>query len=374
MSNRRRSHNPKRVAWLGRKTGAAFLALAVVSGSLWVRSREDVQPPERSGTSALSGSLLREPAVRQAKRPRSIAEPDSVRTGEMPQAAAGATSQKTMVPNWIQSRFEDSSLTELQTNRDLAQLLDTRLNAQHLDVLKAIIEANDLSEDSSPFDHDDGNGVLEAFELGFQVWQDGQLVALSLGPDPYSSYGYRLKRLPREVAGLDRLEYLDVQGNPLTELPYEIGELSRLRELRANGTGLEGVPESMDQLTDLRILMLAQNGLRNLPEALSALPFLEVLRLDENPLEELPRSIGSMVHLRTLGLTQKGPRSPGFGDESETFGLTELPLELQDLPHLEILYLTGNRLGCGGNGALGFRSEQAGLRVFGLTAQHCTRP
>jgi hypothetical protein len=359
------------------RTGAAVVALAILAGSLWMsRSQEGERTLENPGSDLASTPTSREPVIRtdQSSGVVPTPSPAPALAEQASPAPAPALSHGTSVPGWIKNRFEDSALTELHTNRDLLQLMGTRLNPEHLDGLKAIIEANALSEASSPFDHDDGNGVFEPWELGFQLWRDGQLVALSFGPDPHSSYRYELVRLPQEVSQLDRLEYLDVQGNPLTKFPYAIGELSQLRELRANRISLQHLPESMDQLANLRVLMLAQNHLQTLPHVLTALKSLEILRLDENPLEQIPRSVGEMQALRYLGISRTFRDAPLLDDQLANGGITELPLELGDLPLLEAVYVTGNQLGCRGNGNLAWSFERTELRIFGLTAQHCARP
>lgn len=87
------------------------------------------------------------------------------------------------LPRWARDALEvdDATADTLRTN------LDPRFSARGLDprqlaVLGDIIAISGLSEASSPFDYDDGDGVLEPWELGFQVWENGSLVLLAMGP------------------------------------------------------------------------------------------------------------------------------------------------------------------------------------------------
>lgn len=65
-----------------------------------------------------------------------------------------------------------------------ATMLGSRETRVRLAIAAAasFIAISGLSEASSPFDYDDGDGVFEPWELGFQVWENGSRVLLAMGP------------------------------------------------------------------------------------------------------------------------------------------------------------------------------------------------
>jgi len=249
------------------------------------------------------------------------------------------------------------------------------LNPRHLAVLQDIIDLNRLDESSAARDHNDQDGTLEPLELGYQLWVGGQLVALSLGADPYSSFGYGIESLPASIGDLDRLQLLDVQSNRLVELPFEIGTLAELRELRAQRNQLLQLPDSFSRLSQLRGAHLSQNNLTEIPESIGDLARLEWLYVGDNPLSDLPNSLGNLQNLKALGLQNTGsdpsrPQLAGAGDDFD--GLAALPGALESLPALDALYVTGNHLGCVDGRTVVRLATGTGSRVFGLSAQRCS--
>ena len=180
----------------------------------------------------------------------------------------------------------DSSEAEYTTNdrsRD-EPLRSAALNPVHRGVLQDIIDLNGLDEGSAAFDYDDGDGTLSPTELGFQVWRNGQLVSLTLGRDPYSSFGYGVTALPESLADFEQLVHLDVQGNFISRLPDSIGELRALTVLRSQSNQLLELPDSIGRIEGLRELVLSGNRLSSLPGAVEDLPNLERLFVADNPL------------------------------------------------------------------------------------------
>lgn len=242
-----------------------------------------------------------------------------------------------------------------------------------LALLAAIIEANGLTEDSSAYDDDNGDGVLEPLELGRQVWRNGRLVQLSLGPDPYQPSGYRIQTLPSEIGLLSELEVLDLHGEELSSLPESIGDLSSLRELRAGGNRLERLPYGLRRLHSLRSLVLTENQLTSLPEEIGDLAELEELRVGDNDLEALPEGLLALSSLRELdlaseGLSQRGRQATGPPRREIARRLTSLPDRIAEMPALEIIHVAGHRI-CGESDRRDLR--HTGLIVFGLSAQDC---
>jgi len=253
------------------------------------------------------------------------------------------------------------------------------LDPHDLAFLAELAALNDLSEESAPDDHDDGNGVLEPWEVGTQRWRGGRLVELTMGPDRYSSFGYGLHTLPPDLGTLAALETLDLQGNRLTEIPESIGDLPRLQRLRLQRNALREVPASIGRLRALEELALGENRLRALPAAFPELRGLRELHVNDNPLARLPDAFGALTALRVLNLSHAvGPGRAGTrGDATGAPGLERLPAGFDRLDRLETVLLAGNRLFCVG-GAVDASAAPRNLRdgvaagVHGLPLQRCT--
>jgi hypothetical protein len=279
-------------------------------------------------------------------------------------------------PVWLVQAIAPKTLTrdEIRTN-EWPLGGSHSFNPRHLRVLQDIIDINDLDESSARYDYDNGDGILEPLELGFQAWVGDQLVALSLGPDPYWSFGYGIRLLPPSIADLDRLEYLDLQSNHLAELPYEFGFLPELREFRAQRNQLAELPDSFGLLVNLRGALLSDNTLVELPESIGDLPSLERLYVNDNPLVRLPDSIGYLAALRILGIegASSAADSGNAAGDDGTRGLFVLPATLESLATLDTLYVTGNHLGCqDGAYTATLLAGQSNPHVYGLSAQRCS--
>ena len=98
----------------------------------------------------------------------------------------------------------------------------------------------------------------------------------------------RLTELPRSLARLTRLRYLNVGENDLTELPEALGAMAGLVELRAQHNRLTALPDSIGRLHQLRELWLRGNALERLPESVAGLTELRHLDLRDNALSEAP--------------------------------------------------------------------------------------
>jgi len=141
-------------------------------------------------------------------------------------------------------------------------------DSRDLAVLQEIIELNGLGEDSSETDFDNGDGQLDALEIGDQRWCNGRLVELRMGPDFYSSFGYRIQQLPESI-----------------------GELEGLMVLEANSGDLQSLPRSLANLPDLRRLSFYDNAIREIPAELALSPSLQEIQLTANPVSEVPREL-----------------------------------------------------------------------------------
>jgi hypothetical protein len=259
------------------------------------------------------------------------------------------------------------------TNRNLAESGVRAFDPRDLAALRDIIAANGLDEDSSLFDYDDGDHLLEPWELGFQVWVGGRLVALSFGPDPYASFRYGVQVLPESVGDLSGLRYLDLAGNQLGELPDGIGDLRELRTLRLNRNSLAELPDSVGELWQLRVLNLSRNQLDALPRSFADLGSLERLYVDDNRFASFPLVIAWLESLRELGFSHRAAALADEPGSREGPLLDELPAGVVELPALDRVIVTGNRIHCGGGVTLVSAGAGApGTLVFGLSAQRCS--
>lgn len=306
-------------------------------------------------------------ATRVVGGPRSDAAPsDDAATRqrrEPPPSAAGSGDSAPPIPARVAGDPEPAPVAARL--RHAVQLPGDRRRhhsrSPDLDVLRDIIELNQLSEDSSLHDHDDGDGAFEPLELGYQVWEAGRLIELHSGPDEYTSYGYELRELPDSVGGLDALVELDLHTNRLRRLPESIRFLGRLRRLRLQRNRLEALPDGLFGLSELRELALSENALRALPESIEALDRLRVLHLRDNPLERLPHRIGRLVRLETLTLQRSDRSGPA---------LAALPDAMRDLRSLRLLNVAGLSLNCVTEPP-GFLVDGSIDRVYGLAHQRC---
>jgi hypothetical protein len=290
-------------------------------------------------------------------------EPSSLRAAEPP-SAARQTTQHDPLAAWTPA-LSDAERRPLISNLALrssrrAPDFDPAQQAALLD----LIAANGLDEASSPSDYDDGDGRFDPWELGFQLWQDGQLVLLALGPDPYASFDYRLHEVPPSIAALDSLELLDLSRSQLLDLPYEIGALRSLRDLRLTGNALRSLPASVGDLARLERLTLSRNRLTELPASLGQLSQLRELWLADNSLALLPPEVGELPALRALDLSHADTALDGA-----VTGLRELP-DFRRATSLESLYLANNRF-CS-DAALRALDDGSHPRLYGLGQQRCS--
>lgn len=218
----------------------------------------------------------------------------------------------------------------------------------------------DSNSEDSEFDESQHN---------FEVTNEGLLclTMLSIGNIPETVFSMaraitkldlshnHLEALPdRFCIQLQALKKLILQGNSLDALPNNIGLLKELQELSVNENRLKGLPRSVGGLLKLEILHLNANLIKALPEELSELLSLKELTLDENKLEYLPKNFGHLINLEQLECSYNCiavlPEDVGnliklrILDLSSNKKLDSLPKSFADLPSLEILDLSDNRL------------------------------
>ncbi len=168
--------------------------------------------------------------------------------------------------------------------RSAGQFFDPR----DLAVLEDIIRLNGLSEDSSSFDYDNGDGVFEPTELGSQIWCGSRLRGLLMGPTSESSFGYTLRELPETVSNLEYLMVLEANATGLEALPPTLGRMADLQRLSAYGNRVKEIPPELALAERLEEIQLDGNQISSVPKELQEKPRLKALFVDGNPIRELP--------------------------------------------------------------------------------------
>lgn len=169
--------------------------------------------------------------------------------------------------------------------------------------------------------------------------------------------GNQLTKLPEWLGQLTQLQSLHISINRLTELPEWLGQLTQLRELSAANNLLESLPESLGRLkyleelylpsnnfaefpasirdvVSLRRLYLMGNELRAIPDWIGELQLLDHLNVQANRLSSLPAALGTLQNLKGLILGWAMGGNP----------LGELPPGIRNLKGLEKLYANNCQL------------------------------
>ncbi|MDJ0836504.1 MAG: COR domain-containing protein [Acidobacteriota bacterium] len=176
-----------------------------------------------------------------------------------------------------------------------------------------------------------------------------------------------LTQIPRELASLPDLEYLDLHDNRIQNIPSWLRELPNLRWIVLTGNPLDRVApvpglvldwdehaylwQQLDP--DLIAGFRVRTGPSGLPEALTGFNKLTYLDLGDNDLEEVPRSITRFTRLNWLYLHHNRlTEIPDYLTLLENLThlsfsenrLTGVPEHLARLTGLSVLDLSGNRL------------------------------
>ncbi|RYZ87992.1 MAG: hypothetical protein EOP06_11745 [Proteobacteria bacterium] len=153
-----------------------------------------------------------------------------------------------------------------------------------------------------------------------------------------------IEDVPDWIGELSGLEFLVLAGNRISQLPASIGNLICLQSLDLFTNRFDHIPEGVFLLKNLEKLSISHNRIHSISDDIGELKRLRELYAAENLFERLPRSIGNLVELRTLILGGK-QLSSGWTRQPEMGGsLSELPLEIVNLPSLYDLNLDGNPL------------------------------
>jgi len=191
-----------------------------------------------------------------------------------------------------------------------------------------LINQNEIDEETSNTDVDNGDGIFEPIELGQQIWENGRLIRLILWGSTYGVYfNYNISIIPESISNLDNIIHLDLDNNlieslpssfsdlqsleylwfsnPITEIPVSIWNLNNLKLLGIWGTNISIIPSEIWNLTNLTHLYLYGNQLTGeIPESVGQLTNLRKLYLYDNQLTgEIPSEIGNLTNLTSLNLS-----------------------------------------------------------------------
>lgn len=115
------------------------------------------------------------------------------------------------------------------------------------------------------------------------VFHMGELVALSLPECRISLTAETVAAL----AGMERLDFLDLSGNPLLLTP-DVSQMSELSTLMLNDTHISEFPPGLVNLQGLDIANLSDNAIQEIPSDILELPMeiAESINLSGNPISE----------------------------------------------------------------------------------------
>ena len=308
---------------------AALLGLLVFSGggtdadaaakarAAELAARRDLEAARlaRSGARPSDGSARSGPTLRAGSSTQSAAElaRQSARAREAAEAARRAQQRGA-------GAFGDGEIVAVDyaySNRDpdFAER-EAEIDPRDRRCLDRIISDNRLTEASSAFDFDNGDGVLSATELGVQRYCNGRLRELRLGPTSYGTFGYQVPVLPDCIEDLDGLIVLEVNSVGLQELPRAIGRLPNLMRVAASQNALTSVPVELADAPALRQLELGENELSEIPAEVAASGRLDLLVVAANPLDRVPRIVREQNEAMMRGELQIPDREIGPLDAS----------------------------------------------------------
>jgi Leucine-rich repeat (LRR) protein len=111
-----------------------------------------------------------------------------------------------------------------------------------------------------------------------------------------------LKRLPKNIGLLSKLEVLSLSGSQLVELPSSLFDIKTLQILELDSNFISHIDENIGNLINLIDLNLSANELDIVPVNIGQLHRLKLLSLDHNNIKRLPNSIGNLQNLQSLSL------------------------------------------------------------------------
>ena len=143
----------------------------------------------------------------------------------------------------------------------------------------------------------------------------------------------KLVKLPSDVARLIEMQVMDVSHNKLEIIPDDFGACSSLRQLnlRNNRLGKDGepaLPKSIASLQQLEWLDCSHNLIQSLVGEFAGLRYLKYLNMSHNLLKIAPSVLGCCMSMEAVNLSQNR--------------ITTIPVELGYLSNLKSLDLSCN--------------------------------
>ncbi len=215
-------------------------------------------------------------------------------------------------------------------------LFETEDSSKEDDIkfLNDLIELNDLTEDTTPFDNDNGDGIFTALELGWhQDWENGRLVYLDLHgyiPGYTDSSIYNIKVIPGSIINADKLGYIGIHHSDLSELPPEIVNHPSIWNLHLAANKIKEIPVDIYKMKNLEILALQMNEIESVPPSVANCPKLSNLDLSLNEINILPDEIWDIKNLKSLRVSSNL--------------LTELPNRIDRIEEFEYLDFAWNSI------------------------------
>ncbi len=114
--------------------------------------------------------------------------------------------------------------------------------------------------------------------------------------------GCSMRAIPESIINLNKLSFIDFNGNNLEKIPSFIEGLTNLRHLDLSYNKIEKIPETIGNLKNLELLNLIWNKIKEIPKSIKHLKNLRTAWLRDNEIEVIPEEIGKLTSLEDLGL------------------------------------------------------------------------
>ena len=156
--------------------------------------------------------------------------------------------------------------------------------------------------------------------------------------------GNQIISLPKELATLKDMNWLDFTNNRISEIPATFASMKKLTSLGASDCRLSEFPAVICKMTNIRKLGIFNNLFTRLPKEIGNLRLMTKLDLSGNALKMLPDELGNLTELTWLNLSNNQlesiPASMGKLTKLIELGLANNKLKyLPDLSALSVLTL-----------------------------------
>lgn len=163
----------------------------------------------------------------------------------------------------------------------------------------------------------------------------------------------KLSKLHSSIGKLTNLERVSLSSGNLTELPKEIGDVPYLSSLHVSDNKLKALPKELGNCLLLDDIDFSKNVLKSIPDELTRCRKMRSININENELTILPESIGSWTTLSTFyAENNKITNIPvGFGEMNSLYylklknnNISTLPSDFMEMKNINTLDLSNNKL------------------------------